>query len=105
VVFLHEVTAGAADRSYGIHVARLAGLPAPAVARAEEVLLNLEKGESSSVVTRLAADLPLFAAATRQTAQPPPPPSPVVQALAGVDPDRLSPREALEVLYRLKSML
>jgi DNA mismatch repair protein MutS len=105
VVFLHEVTAGAADRSYGIHVARLAGLPAPAVARAEEVLLNLEKGESSSVVTRLAADLPLFAAATRHTAQPPPPPSPVVQALAGVDPDRLSPREALEVLYRLKSML
>jgi len=107
VVFLHEVAAGAADRSYGIHVARLAGLPAAVVARAEEVLTSLEKGETSSAVTRLAADLPLFAAAVRQPAPPasPPPPPPVVQELAGVDPDRLSPREALEVLYRLKAML
>ncbi len=75
IVFLHEIVAGAADRSYGIHVARLAGLPAPVVARAEEVLSSLEKGESSSVVTRLAADLPLFAAAHRQPAAPPPPPA------------------------------
>ncbi|MGZ9035062.1 MAG: hypothetical protein ACXW25_11755, partial [Rhodospirillales bacterium] len=73
--------------------------------RAEEVLTSLEKGESSSVVTRLAADLPLFAAAHRQPAAPPPPPPLVVQELAEVDPDRLSPLEALEVLYRLKAML
>jgi DNA mismatch repair protein MutS len=105
VVFLHEVAAGAADRSYGIHVARLAGLPAAVIARAEEVLTSLEKGESSSVVTRLAADLPLFAAAARTPAAAPPAPSPVVQALAEVEPDRLSPKEALDLLYRLKAML
>ena len=63
VVFLHEVAPGAADRSYGIHVAQLAGLPAAVVARAEEVLAALEKGEQSGAVTRLADDLPLFAAA------------------------------------------
>jgi DNA mismatch repair protein MutS len=105
VVFLHEVAPGAADRSYGIHVARLAGLPAAVVARAEEVLQSLESGETSSAVTRLAADLPLFAAARRPAAEPPPPPPAVVQELAAVDPDRLSPREALDVLYRLKAML
>ena len=105
VVFLHEVAAGAADRSYGIHVARLAGLPAAVVARAEEVLTNLEKGESSSVVTRLAADLPLFAAAAKPPPAPPSPPPPVVRELAEVEPDRLSPREALDLLYRLKAML
>jgi DNA mismatch repair protein MutS len=105
VVFLHEVAAGAADRSYGIHVARLAGLPAAVIARAEDVLTSLEKGESSSVVTRLAADLPLFAAAARQPAPAAPAPAPVVQELARVEPDRLSPREALDLLYRLKAML
>jgi DNA mismatch repair protein MutS len=105
VVFLHEVAAGAADRSYGIHVARLAGLPAAVIARAEDVLTSLEKGESSSVVTRLAADLPLFAAAARPPAAAPAAPPPVVQALAQVEPDRLSPKEALDLLYRLKAML
>ena len=68
VVFLHEVAPGAADRSYGIHVAQLAGLPAAVVARAEEVLAALEKGEQSGAVTRLADDLPLFAAAPTRPA-------------------------------------
>ena len=68
VVFLHEVAPGAADRSYGIHVAQLAGLPAAVVARAEEVLAALEKGEQSGAVTRLADDLPLFAAAPARPA-------------------------------------
>ena len=68
VVFLHEVAPGAADRSYGIHVAQLAGLPAAVVARAEEVLAELEKGEQSGAVTRLADDLPLFAAAPARPA-------------------------------------
>ena len=63
VVFLHEVAPGAADRSYGIHVAKLAGLPPPVVARAEEVLETLESGEQGGALTRLAEDLPLFAAA------------------------------------------
>ncbi len=101
IVFLHEVAAGAADRSYGIHVGRLAGLPPAVVARAEEVLQTLEQGETSSAVTKLAADLPLFAAATRPRQ---PTPSAAEQLLAGTDPDTLSPREALEFVYKLKAM-
>ena len=107
VVFLHEVAPGAADRSYGIHVAQLAGLPAAVVARAEEVLAVLEKGEQSGAVTKLADDLPLFAAAparpasgTAKTKE-----SEVEKALAEVNPDELSPREALEVLYALRQRL
>src|SRR4029077_17347336 len=63
VVFLHEVAPGTADRSYGIHVAKLAGLPAAVTARAEEVLQILEKGEQGGALARLADDLPLFRAA------------------------------------------
>ena len=106
VVFLHEVTPGAADRSYGIHVARLAGLPGAAVARAEQVLETLEKGEQSSAVTRLADDLPLFAAAERRAnPPPPPPPSPVEERLKEIDPDALTPRQALDLLYELRAKL
>ncbi|WP_404386436.1 DNA mismatch repair protein MutS [Caenispirillum salinarum] len=112
VVFLHEVAAGAADRSYGIHVARLAGLPPAVIARAEEVLETLESGEQSSAITKLADDLPLFAAMAARpepkkaaAAAEPPPPSPVEEALKAMDPDSLTPREALEQLYRLKGML
>lgn len=101
VVFLHEVAPGAADRSYGIHVAKLAGLPEAAVERAEQVLQMLEKGEQSSAVTRLADDLPLFAAARR----PPPKPSAVEERLRQIDPDQLSPREALDLLYALHTLL
>ncbi len=101
VIFLHEVEAGAADRSYGIHVAQLAGLPGAVIARAEEVLKTLEQGEQSGAVSKLADDLPLFAAAPRRSAAPAGP-SPLVAALAEVNPDDLSPREALDLLYRLK---
>src|SRR4051794_1948028 len=66
VVFLHEVAAGSADRSYGIHVARLAGLPEPVIARAEQVLEILEKGDQGGSVARLADDLPLFSVALRR---------------------------------------
>ena len=104
VVFLHEVAPGAADRSYGIHVAKLAGLPAAAVARAEEVLALLEKGEQSGALARLADDLPLFTAA-RPAGRSEAKPSAVEAALAEVQPDALSPRDALELLYRLKGML
>ncbi len=105
VVFLHEVAPGAADRSYGIHVAKLAGLPPAAVARAEQVLETLEQGEQAGALTRLADDLPLFAASLRR-AEPAPEPrsSPVIEALAAVNPDELTPKEALELLYRLKSI-
>ena len=105
VVFLHEVAPGAANRSYGIHVGRLAGLPAVVVGRAEEVLKSLEQGEQSSALTRLADDLPLFAAAGKEETAMPAGPSPLEEALAAVNPDNLTPREALEALYRLRDLL
>jgi DNA mismatch repair protein MutS len=105
VVFLHEVAPGAADRSYGIHVAKLAGLPSPVIARAEEVLQTLETGEPSSALTRLAEDLPLFSAARRQPAPTPAATSVVEAALAAISPDELTPRSALEALYQLKALL
>jgi DNA mismatch repair protein MutS len=104
VVFLHEVAPGAADRSYGIHVAKLAGLPAAVVERAEEVLALLEKSEQSGDLARLAEDLPLFSAA-RPKGGAAPKDSAVEKALSEVQPDALTPREALELLYRLKAML
>src|SRR4029077_4546376 len=101
VVFLHEVAPGTADRSYGIHVAKLAGLPVAVTARAEEVLEILENGEQSGALARLADDLPLFRAARRHVEQAEAqPPSPVEALLRAVNPDELAPREALELLYR-----
>ena len=107
VVFLHEVVPGTADRSYGIHVARLAGLPEPVLRRAEEVLRRLEEGEARGAPARLADDLPLFAAAKGRPAPAPAAgaASPVEDLLEGVDPDQLSPRAALELVYRLKKAL
>ena len=107
VVFLHEVAAGAADRSYGIHVAQLAGLPAAVVARAETVLAELEKGEQSGAVTRLADDLPLFAAAPARPAggAAKPRESEIEKALVAINPDELTPREALDLVYALRSKL
>ena len=107
VVFLHEVMPGAADRSYGIHVGRLAGLPPAVVARAEDVLAILEKGDQASMATKLADDLPLFAVQNRPQAHisAAKGPSPVETALAEVVPDALTPRDALETLYRLKALM
>jgi DNA mismatch repair protein MutS len=105
VVFLHEVAPGAADRSYGIHVAQLAGLPSAVVARAEQVLAALEQGEQSGAVTKLADDLPLFAAAPARPAGgvAKPAESEVEKALASVNPDELTPKQALEFLYALRA--
>ncbi|MSO84389.1 MAG: DNA mismatch repair protein MutS [Rhodospirillales bacterium] len=101
VVFLHEVGPGTADRSYGIHVARLAGLPPAAVARAEEILGALEKSERAEAAAKLAGDLTLF------VAEAPEPGSSgnvgeAEQILRETNPDSLSPKEALELIYRLK---
>ena len=107
VVFLHEVAEGAAGRSWGVHVARLAGVPLPVVRRAGTLLAALEK--RAGKLTDAGA-LPLFAvveARADTAAEPMAPPSPrdaLDVALAALDPDRLSPREALEALYRLKSL-
>ncbi len=109
VVFLHEVAAGAAGRSWGVQVARLAGVPEAVLRRAGEILAALEA--RAGRLTEAAA-LPLFAAAgppgSPAVAGPAEPPSrapaeALMEALAGIDPDRLSPREALDALYRLKS--
>lgn len=103
VVFLHEAAPGAADRSYGIQVARLAGLPAPVVNRARAVLDTLEKRGDTNPATAL-ADLPLFA----QT--PPAPPTeqprrnPALSMIDAVRPDEMTPREALEWIYELKKV-
>jgi len=104
VVFLHEVAAGAADRSYGIHVARLAGLPGAVVTRAEEVLAALESSDQAGAVARLADDLPLFAAA--RPARPVSARSSAVEErLKAVNPDELSARAALDLMYELKGLL
>lgn len=104
VIFLHEVKKGAADRSYGVQVARLAGLPESVVARAKVVLEALEKGEREGGVKKHAFidDLPLFSMA--------PPPlkaakSDVEDRLKSISPDELTPREALAALYELKLLL
>ena len=107
VVFLHEVVPGAADRSYGIQVAKLAGLPPSVIERAKIVLAQLEAEDRMSPARKLIDDLPLFAA-TRHTAGAPPADSPltaVVEALAALHPDEMSPRDALEALYALKERL
>lgn len=100
LIFLHEVVAGSADRSYGIHVARLAGLPSSVISRASDILHQLENEQRNS--PQLAESLPLFAYA-------PPPidkkPSKLEAEIASISPDELSPKQALEMVYRLKNMV
>ena len=102
IIFLHEVASGTADRSYGVHVAKLAGLPPAVVHRAEEVLKTIENRKTGSAAEFLTTDLPLFSTA-------PPPQSTEVseleETLGKINPDSLSPREALEALYKLKGLL
>jgi DNA mismatch repair protein MutS len=106
VVFLHEVAEGAAKRSWGVHVAELAGVPAPVVRRSAQLLALMEKHGGPLGAGAPLGALPLFAGAT---ADDPPPPADEIDllhaAMTELDPDRLSPREALEALYRLKALL
>jgi DNA mismatch repair protein MutS len=105
VVFLHEVGPGAADRSYGIQVARLAGLPEPVLARARQVLTVLEQRSagtaSSSQKASVLDDLPLFA---HQPSPAPAQTDPVLTALDAVRPDEMTPKQAIEALYELKKI-
>lgn len=106
VVFLHEVIPGAADRSYGIHVAKLAGLPSVVIKRAEQVLDALEHDKKNQKINDLADDLPLFASVQKKVAEEEVERfSPVEEALEAVNPDELTPREALEKLYELKALI
>lgn len=108
VIFLHEVSKGAADRSYGVQVAKLAGLPTAVITRARTVLKQLEKSEVFGNTNKLIDNLPLFSVAlhnpshhedtTQQSLT-------IIKALEKINPDALSPREALDELYQLKALL
>jgi len=102
VVFLHEVMEGSADRSYGIQVARLAGLPAAVVQRARDVLEQLESQNRERPVSTLIDDLPLFSATRTSVEAAPTKVSKLQEELDKIQPDELTPREALEALYALK---
>jgi DNA mismatch repair protein MutS len=102
LVLLHELATGPADRSYGLAVAKLAGLPGPVVARARSVLAKLEEGRAATGgIAAGLDDLPLFAATAREEEAAP---DPVRSALAEVDVDSLAPRQALDLLYELKRL-
>ena len=106
VVFLHEVRKGAADRSYGVQVAKLAGLPESVIARASVVLQALEKGEREGGSQKaIIDDLPLFAAAPPPQPAPPSGPSILEEALSDVQPDTLRPLDALNLIYQLKELV
>jgi DNA mismatch repair protein MutS len=107
VVFLHEVIPGAADRSYGIQVAKLAGLPPPVIERAKLVLAQIEAEDRTSPARKLIDDLPLFAAARPAPAAPQRDEAltALVETLTALHPDEMSPRDALEALYALKAHL
>jgi DNA mismatch repair protein MutS len=102
IVFLHRVVAGGTDRSYGIQVARLAGLPAEVVARARTLLREFEQG---APVPAAPAGADAGQLALWGGAPPPAPPHPVLEALAALDPDRLTPLEALTTLHELRRRL
>ncbi len=105
VIFLHEVGPGAADRSYGIQVARLAGLPASVVERAKDVLTKLEDADRKNPASQLIDDLPLFQIAVRREEKRSLGNSKVDEALKALNPDEMTPREALDALYALKKQL
>jgi DNA mismatch repair protein MutS len=113
IVFLHKVKPGAADRSYGIQVAKLAGLPKAVIDRATSVLLALEKGDQKLTNAQaIVDDLPLFVAARPKSVPPvapalsvpPPRPSALDLAVDSARPDEMTPREALDLLYKLKAL-
>ncbi|WP_334160832.1 DNA mismatch repair protein MutS [Phenylobacterium sp.] len=102
LIFLHEAGPGPADRSYGVQVAKLAGVPPAVVARAKDVLERLEREAGAPAHLE---DLPLFAAAAEASSADRAGPSPVEEALKALDPDGMSPREAMDALYKLKGLL
>jgi DNA mismatch repair protein MutS len=100
LLFLHEIAEGAAPGSFGLDVARMAGIPAPVLARARDILARLESGDLGARTRDTLADLPLFAS-------PPPAPlaDPLRERLGAVNPDVLAPRDALDLLYELKALM
>jgi DNA mismatch repair protein MutS len=104
VIFLHEVVHGIADRSYGIQVAKLAGLPPAVIARATEVLEKLEHSDRVSAYKSLPGDLPLFSVSPRGSETRSRELGEVERKLAAILPDELSPRDALALIYELKTL-
>ncbi|OQY27772.1 MAG: DNA mismatch repair protein MutS [Candidatus Cloacimonetes bacterium 4572_55] len=116
IVFLRKIIPGGSDRSYGIQVARLAGMPKEVIARAKEVLINLEESELNATLdgrrsagrkgfNRMTSQLSLFAPPPEKIIVKVQTPHPVVDHVRRIDPDSLTPREALEMLYRLKDQV
>jgi DNA mismatch repair protein MutS len=107
IVFLHSVEAGAAHRSYGVQAARLAGVPKPVLARAKQILSQLESGAGPHGPLTLPTDMPLFSFPPQGGAEQKleDAPHPALEKLAALEVDTLSPREALDVLYGLKGLL
>jgi len=107
VVFLHEVLPGSADRSYGIQVAKLAGLPPAVITRAKAVLAKLEAQDRGQGAKVLVDDLPLFAITSRapEEERQPSEAELLMDAVKALHPDEMSPREALDALYALKAKL
>ena len=102
VIFLHEVIEGVADRSYGIHVAQMAGLPSSAVARAQQVLAGLESDKLKQ--GKIAENLPAYDASAAPVPKAKTLSAELDAVLSTLDPDALSPKEALEILYRVKEL-
>lgn len=110
IIFMHQVVKGAADQSYGIHVAQLAGLPAPVIKRAKDILKRLQDSEQSGQLAKLSESLPLFAAIADEeendlTSDNSPLPKAAQNLLEKLAPDELSPKQALDYLYELKAAL
>lgn len=106
VIFLHSIAEGAADRSYGIHVAKLAGLPKAVIHRAENVLSMLEESEAGRKLSSLIEDLPLFAHMQASAIDAPLPKNTALIAMLNeTTVDELSPKEALNILYKMKELL
>jgi len=107
IIFLHEVIKGVADRSYGIHVAQMAGLPATTIARATQVLdaLESEKAKSGKTNGKFGANLPAYDAKTAPTPKTRTMSKELEAVLGALDPDALNPKQALEVLYKIKGLM
>ncbi|MFT7510690.1 MAG: DNA mismatch repair protein MutS [Sulfitobacter sp.] len=105
VIFLHEVTKGAADRSYGVQVAKLAGLPEAVTVRARDILAKLESGAAETGKAQIIDDLPLFSATPSRAPQAKAAPSEVEARLKGILPDELTPKEALALIYEMKGLM
>ncbi len=102
IIFMHKVSKGSADQSYGIHVAQLAGIPGAVIKRAESILEILNTDQSRATPEKIIKDLPLFDSAIQHFDVKP---SATEECLQTIDPDTLSPREALDLIYKLKKLL